>query len=115
MDVKIHEKLGDVRIADEVIASIAGLAATEAKGICALAGDIAHDQITHSGSKSLLKAVKVDVDDNVVALRIALIVDGSVPIPDAAKDASERVKNAVESMTGMEVGELKVTIAGVRV
>ncbi|MBQ2136665.1 MAG: Asp23/Gls24 family envelope stress response protein, partial [Selenomonas sp.] len=52
MDGKIHEKLGEVSIADEVIASIAGLAATETRGVYALGGNILHDQITFSRSKS---------------------------------------------------------------
>ena len=114
MDGKIHDKLGEVSIADEVIASIAGLAATETRGVYALAGNILHDQITYSGSKSLSKSVRVRVDENAVSLKVALVLDGSVPIPVVSKDAAERVRNAVESMTGMNVEDLRITIAGVK-
>ena len=115
MDVKIHEKLGEVRIADEVIAAIAGLAATEARGVSSLGGGIVHDQITYSGSKSLGKSVRVNVSDNSVSLKLALVLDGTVPIPQVSADASERVRNAVESMTGMAVDDVRITIAGVNV
>ncbi|MBR0086321.1 MAG: Asp23/Gls24 family envelope stress response protein [Lachnospiraceae bacterium] len=114
MDGKIHEKLGEVSIADEVIASIAGLAATETRGVYALGGNILHDQITFSRSKSLSKSVRVHVDGNAVSLKVALVLDGSVPIPVVSKDAAERVRNAVESMTGMEVEDIRITVAGVK-
>lgn len=115
MDKKMNEKLGDVRIADEVIAAIAGLAATEAKGVTSLAGGILHDQITYSGSRSLSRCVRVSVDDNEVEVKLALVLDGSVPVPEVSEDAGERVKNAIESMTGMVVTDIKITIAGVAV
>jgi len=115
MDVKMHEKLGEVRIADEVIASIAGLAATEARGVSALAGGIVHDQITLTGSKALSKAIRVTVDENSVSLKLYLVLDGTVPIPAATGDASERVKNAVESMTGMKVERIRITVSGVSI
>ena len=115
MDKKVNDKLGEVRIADEVIAAIAGLAATEAKGVASLAGGIVHDQITYSKSRSLSRCVRVSVDDNEVAVKLALILDGSVPVPEVSEDAGDRVRNAVESMTGLTVSDIKITIAGVAV
>ncbi len=113
MEESVKNKLGEIRIADDVILAIAGLAATEAKGVSTLAGGITNERITTSDVKNLGKAVRINVADNTVDVRIAVVLDGTVTIPECSSEIQERVKNAIESMTGMEVTEVQVIIAGV--
>ena len=113
MEESVKNKLGEIRIADEVICVIAGLAATEVKGVSTLAGGITNDRITTSGVKNLGKALRINIADNCVDVRIAVILDGSVSIPECSSEIREKIKNAIESMTGMEVTEVQVIIAGV--
>ena len=113
MEESVKNKLGEIRIADEVICVIAGLAATEVKGVSTLAGGITNDRITTSGVKVLGKAVRINVSENTVDVRIAVILDGTVSIPECSSEIQEKVTSAIESMTGMEVTEVQVIVAGV--
>ena len=113
MEESVKSKIGEIRIADEVICAIAGLAATDVKGVSTLAGGITNDRITTSGVKNLGKAVRINVADNIVDVRIAVVLDGSVSIPECSTEIRDKVKSAIESMTGMEVTEVQVIIAGV--
>ncbi len=106
-------EIGTVKIADEVVAIIAGLAATEVKGVASMAGNITNELVAKMGIKSLSKGVKVDVLDNCVTVDLALNVDYGYSIPEVSKTVQERVKNAIENMTGMEVTDVNVRIAGV--
>ena len=113
MDLKTAEKLGNVKIADEVLASIAGLAATEAEGVASLTGDLKHESIAFSSAKLLSKGVNVEVKEGQVYVRLSLVLDGTVPIPAVCQNVQDKVKTAIESMTGMETAEVQVTVAGV--
>ncbi len=115
MEQNIIEKIGEVRIADEVIAAIVGLAATDVKGVASLGGGITHDMISRSGEKNLAKSIRLSKADNKVGVKIALVLDGTVSIPEVSANTQEKVTSAVESMTGMEVTGVSVTIAGVNV
>jgi len=115
MDENKLSKLGEVRVADEVIIGIAGLAATEVKGVAALAGGLTHDKVTCSGVKKLQKCVRLSVEDKILTIKIALVLDGSVPIPAVSFEVETRVAEAIEQMTGMKVAKVEVTIAGVTV
>ena len=98
---------GAVQIADEVVAIIAGMAATEVKGVASMAGNIKNELVAKMGMKSLSKGVKVEVTDTDVNLKFEaniLAVSGAV---------QDKVKSAIESMTGMEVSEVNVRVAGV--
>lgn len=111
----VYEKaeLGEVQIADEVIAIIAGLAATEVKGVASMAGNVTNDLVAKLGMKNLSRGVKVEVLDNSVSVDLALNLDYGYSIPSVSTTVQEKVKSAIENMTGFTVLEVNIKIAGV--
>ena len=107
------DKLGEVQIADEVVAIIAGLAATEVEGVDSMAGNITNELVGKLGMKNLSKGVKVDVTEEHVSVDISLNVKYGYEIPDVCEKVQERVKTAIENMTGLMVLDVNVKIAGV--
>jgi len=105
--------LGEVKIADEVVAIIAALAATEVDGVASMAGNITNELISRLGMKNLSKGVKVDVLEGVVTVSLALSLKYNYSIMDVSAKVQERVKNAVENMTGLEVADVNIRVAGV--
>lgn len=105
--------LGEVKIADEVVAIIAALAATEVDGVASMAGNITNELISRLGMKNLSKGVKVDVLEGVVTVSLALNLKYNYSIMDVSAKVQERVKNAVENMTGLEVADVNIKVAGV--
>ncbi len=114
---KIHEngKVGEVQIADEVVATIAGLAATEVKGVTATSGNVTNEIAGKLGKKNLSKGVKVVVNPDAVSVDMALTLDYGYGIPETAKLVQEKVKLAIENMTGLQVKEVNIRIAGVNI
>ena len=114
---KIHDNgsLGEVQIADEVVAIIAGLAATEVEGVGSMAGNITNELVGKLGMKNLSKGVKVDVLDNVVCVDLALNIEYGFNILETSKRVQERVKAAIENMTGLTVSDVNVRIASVEI
>ena len=112
---KIHDNgsLGEVQIADEVVAIIAGLAATEGEGVGSMAGNITNELVGKLGMKNLSKGVKVDVLENVVCVNLNLNLEYGYSIPETCKKVQEKVKTAIENMTGLEVSDVNISIAGV--
>ena len=112
---KVYEKdkIGEVQIADEVVAIIAGLAATEVEGVASMAGNITNELISRLGMKNLSKGVKVDVLEGVVTVSLALNMKYNYSIMDVSAKVQEKVKSAVENMTGLEVADVNVKVAGV--
>lgn len=106
-------ELGSIRIADEVVAIIAGLAATEIKGVAGMSGGLAGGIAEMLGRKNLSKGVKVEVGEKEAAVDMFLIVEYGVRIPDVAIRIQENVKGAIESMTGLNVVEVNIHIQGV--
>ena len=115
------QTIGKVQIADEVVAIIAGLAATEVEGVASMAGNITNELVGKLGMKNLSKGVKVDVLENVVCVNLNLNLEYGYSIPETCKKVQEkvsqkvqeRVKNAIENMTGLEVSDVNISIAGV--
>lgn len=107
-------KIGEVQIADEVIAIIAGLAATEVDGVSSMAGNVTNELVGKLGMKNLSKGVKVLVDSKAVSVDIALNMEYGYSIPKTSAQVQERVKQAIENMTGLAVAEVNIRIAGVR-
>lgn len=107
------EDLGTVKIADEVVAMIAGLAATEVEGVAAMAGNISNELLNKMGVKNLAKGVKVEVLGKKVKVELALIIEYGYNIPVVSQRAQGKVKTAIENMTGLEVTDVDVRIAGV--
>ena len=98
---------------DEVVAIIAGLAATEVEGVASMAGNITNELVGKLGMKNLSKGVKVDVLENVVCVNLNLNLEYGYSIPETCKKVQEKVKTAIENMTGLEVSDVNISIAGV--
>lgn len=105
--------MGEVKIADEVVAIIAALAATEVEGVASMAGNITNELVGKLGMKNLSKGVKVDVLEGVVTVSLALNLKYNYSIMDISSKVQEKVKNAVENMTGLEVADVNIKVAGV--
>jgi uncharacterized alkaline shock family protein YloU len=105
--------VGTVQIADEVVAIIAGLAATEVDGVASMAGNITNELVGKLGMKNLSKGVKVEVMEGVVSVDLALNIKYGYSIPKTSANVQEKVKSAIENMTGLEVSDVNVSIADV--
>lgn len=114
---KLYEKdaIGEVRIADEVVAIIAGLAATEVDGVDSMAGNITNELVGRLGMKNLSKGVKVDVTEEHVSVDLSLNIKYGYNIPDVSEKVQDKVKSAIENMTGLTVLDVNIRIAGVNV
>ena len=110
--IKLDEGIGSVRIADEVVSIIAGMAATEVEGIAGMSGGLVGGIAEILGKKNLAKGVKVEVGETEAAVDLYIIVKFGVRIPDVALTVQEKVKNAIESMTGLSVVEVNVHVQG---
>ena len=95
--------MGQVQIADEVVAIIAGLAATEVEGVASMAGNITNELVSKLGKKSLSKGIRVKVEDGIVNVNVALNIAYGYSVPKTCKKVQEKVKAAIENMTGLEV------------
>jgi uncharacterized alkaline shock family protein YloU len=111
--LKEDEKLGAVQIADDVVAMIASLAATEVEGVSALVGNITNELMSKVGMKKLTKGVKVEVLEGVVSLELAITIQYGHNIPQTCQNVQTKVKTAIENMTGLTVSDVNIRIAGV--
>jgi len=106
-------ELGELRIANEVVAIVAGLAATEVQGVAGMSGGIAGGIAEMLGRKNLSKGVRVEVGEEQAAVDLFVVVEYGVHIPTVAWNIQENVKRAIESMTGLQVVEVNVHVQGV--
>lgn len=113
--IKADENLGEVKIADEVVSIIAGLAAMEVEGIASMAGNATRELVGKLGRKSLSKGVKVDVLEGIVTVSLALNLKYGYQVKDITAKVQEKVKSAIENMTGLEVADVNIRVAGVEV
>ena len=104
---------GEVKIADEVVAIIAALAATEVEGVASMAGNITNELISRLGMKNLSKGVKVDVLEGVVTVSLTLNLKYNYSVVEVSGKVQEKVKNAIENMTVLEVADVNIKVAGV--
>lgn len=111
--IENEEKFGEVRIADEVVAIIAGLAASEVEGVASMAGHVTRDIIERLGRKSLSRGVRVTLEGDTVYVRLAINIQYGYNVPSTCSKIQERVKAAIETMTGLEVAEVNVKIVNV--
>ena len=112
--LKIKEdKIGEIRVADDVVSIIAGLAATEVEGVGSMAGNITNEIVAKTGIKNLSKGVHVDVIDGIVTVDLDLNIKYGYAIPEVSGNVQERVRTAIETMTGLTVGTINVRIASV--
>ena len=102
-----------IKIADDVVAVIAGKAASEVSGVFGMSGGFAGGITEVFGKKSFSKGIKVDIQEQDVKIDVNIIVEYGARIPDIAFEIQNRVKKAVENMTGLEVLEVNVHVQGV--
>ncbi len=105
--------LGSIKIADEVVKTIAGLSAIEVQGMAGMSGGLVGGIVEKLGRKNLTKGVKVEVGEKEAAIDLYVIMNSGVRIPDVAGEIQERVKNAVEHTTGLAVIEVNINVQGV--
>lgn len=104
---------GTVKISDEVVSIIAGLAASEVKGVAGMSGGIVGGIAEFVGKKSPSKGIKVEVGEKEAAIDVYVIVEFGIRIPEVAHEIQRNIKKAVESMTGLSVIEINVHVQGV--
>lgn len=111
--IKLSEQvLGEVRIADSVIGNIAALAAKETEGVADTIGSSTNEIMNKVGVKGIQRGVKIDIIDNVVSVELALIMEYGFNIPATCKKVQDKVKSSIENMTGLEVSDVNIKIAG---
>lgn len=107
--------LGTVRIADDVVAVIAGLTAGKVKGIASMSAGITEGWAKRVSGKNLTKGVDVEVGQVETAIDLRVIVEYGVKINEVCQELQREVKEAVENMTGLNVVEVNVKVEGVDV
>ncbi|MEE1314920.1 MAG: Asp23/Gls24 family envelope stress response protein [Faecalimonas sp.] len=113
--IELNDERGEIIISDEVIAVIAGLAAIEVDGVASMAGDITKDLIGKLGKKATSKGVKVDVLENVAKVVVSLNIKYGYNVMEVSEKVQDKVKVAVENMTGLTVSDVNIRVAGVAV
>lgn len=112
INIKSDES-GEIKVADEVVAIIAGLAATEVEGVSSMAGNITNEIVSRLGMKNLSKGIQIEIADNEVVVDVALNIAYGYSIPEVSAKVQEKVKSAIETMTGLSVATINVRIASV--
>lgn len=102
-----------IKIADDVVATIAGKAAMEVKGVYSMSGGFAGGISEVFGKKNYTKGIKVDNTEKGLKIDVNIIVEYGARIPDVAYEIQNRVKKSVENMTGLNIEEVNVHIQGV--
>ena len=104
-----------IKISNDVVAVIEGVAVSEVQGVASMAGGFAGGiSEVLSGKKNLSKGIKVDTDEKEVKIDVNIIVEYGSRIPDVAFEIQNRVKKSVENMTGLKVAEVNVHVQGVK-
>ena len=115
-DVKLDENPnGTVSFATEVVATIAGLAATEVEGVASMSSPnngIA-DMFSRKNSRNFTKGVRIDLEGNKVTVDVTIVVEYGSPVPDVAYNIQENVKKAIETMSGLDVHAVDVHVSGI--
>lgn len=111
--IRTELNIGEVSVADEVVAIIAGLAATEVEGVESMAGNITNEIVSKLGMKNLSKGVRVTVSESSVAVDLALNLKYGSAIPEVSAKVQEKVKSAIEVMTGLEVSVVNIKVCSV--
>lgn len=115
-DVKLDENPdGTVSFATDVVATIAGLAATEVEGVASMSSPSSGlaDMFARKNSRNFTKGVRIDLDGNLVLVDITIVVEYGSPVPDVARGIQENVKKAIETMSGLTVQTVDVHVSGI--
>jgi uncharacterized alkaline shock family protein YloU len=109
----LDQEVGQVRISEDVVSVIAGIAAAEVDGVVGMSGGLVGDMAEILGKKSLSKGTKVEVGEKEAAIDLFVVLEYGVRIPEVAQRIQENVKKAVEIMTGLHVVEVNIHVQGV--
>ena len=104
----VEAEVNGIKISEEVVAKIAGVAASEVKGVYSMNGGFVEGLTEMLGKKSFSKGVKVQVTDKDAVIDLFIIVEYGCRIPDIAWEVQNRVKTSVEHMTGLKVLEVNI-------
>ena len=107
----VAENDESIKISNDVVASIAGVAVSEVPGVYGMAGGITEI----FGKKGLTKGIKVEVGEKETKIDVNIIVEYGARIPDVAFEIQNRVKQAVETMTGLKVANVNIHIQGINI
>lgn len=110
---EISNDLGVIRIADEVVSTVAGLAVAEVEGVSSMSGGWGTDLAEKLGKKNFGKGIKVEVNEDETNMDIFIVVEFGYPIPQVGENVQKEVKMAVETMTGLTVTAVNVHVVGV--
>lgn len=110
---EIQEEIDGIKISNDAVATYAGIAVSEVKGVYGKGGTFSGLTEALSGKKNITKGIKVDVDEKTVKIDVNIIVVYGARIPDVAFEIQSRVKKTVENMTGLNVSEVNVNVLGV--
>ena len=111
--VSRSDELGNIHISEEVLAGIAAAAALEVEGVSSLAANLGSDIAELLGKKTLAKGVHIQMTDETVTAELSILVAYGHTIPEVGKAVQDAVKNAVESMTGLEIAAVNVNVGGI--
>ena len=113
IQIEGNKSLGDVVIANEVLAIIAGIAATEVEGVHSMDGGWSGDFISKLGIKDLARGVKVQVREGEVKVDLSLNMEYGYAIPKVSDLVQDKVSASINNMTGLNVSEVNIRISGV--
>ncbi|MCR5343005.1 MULTISPECIES: Asp23/Gls24 family envelope stress response protein [unclassified Butyrivibrio] len=105
--------IASVKIADDVVSKIAALAALEVEGVSAMAGNYTSENIEKASPKNIQKSSRIFVNEGRVRVDMSILMNYSYNIPATSKLVQDRVKSSIESMTGLDVTDVNVRIAGI--
>lgn len=105
--------IGEVKIADDVVATIAGLATTEVEGVASMQGNLTNEIVGKLGVRNLSRGVKIELMRGKVHAELSVVMRYGYNIPKTCHAIQERVKTAVENMTGLDVENINIRIVGV--
>ncbi len=112
---KDGNKIGRIRMADDVVTSIAGIAATEVKGVSKLTGNISKELIGKLGKKNLANGVKIEIENGGVNVDLSIEIDYGNNIKKVTEEVQTKVKQSIENMTGLNVNVVNVVVSGIKV
>lgn len=113
--IQLEDNRGEIIVADEAIAVISGLAAMEVEGVASMVGNATRELISKIGIKSLSKGIKVDILEGVATVMIALNVKYGYNIMEVSAKVQDKVKVAIENMTGLTVADVNIRVVGIEV
>ncbi len=108
-----NEHNGNIKISDEVVATIASVATKEVSGISGLNLSFTDEIVSKFGKKNAPKSIKITQNDENITIDISVVVNYGVRIPDVSWEVQENVKKSVELMSGLNVDKVNVIVAGV--